>query len=50
MLRVLWLQFLSQICHIWLWTLHTAYDYYCRRQWRQGRAALSFKLWRRWGR
>ncbi len=32
---------------LWLWLLHTSYDYYCRRQWRQGRIALSFELWRR---
>lgn len=46
-LRALWLQFVSYMAYIWLWVLHTAYDRYCRAQWRQGHVALSFQLWRR---
>lgn len=47
MLRLLWLQFISSVCQVFIWLLHTAYDRYCRAQWRRGRVALSFQLWRR---
>jgi|GEM_PF-4030335 len=47
MVKLLWLQMIFNMRRIHAWALDVAYERYCRRQWRQGRIALSFELWRR---